>query len=259
MSDPTKPKYAHFIDELSEFALKVKARGDDKHGPGTWAELAPVEFVDAAIRHLVAIRDGEFIDEDTGCPHWACVLVNAHYGYASHMLRFNQPAVPLNAVLRLQDVKRWHIVRTAGEPQTVASHSYNVAMIGRRYLELTGQKYLIGTFLEAALRHDEDESLFGDIPSPAKSGAEYRESGELEFVLKLSDKLDALREITEVGLGAYAQKTQDGIRSGIYDFVLERFGTVPGAVQQLMDEVLAVPKSLADAEESPIREAHGLD
>lgn len=246
MSDSSKPKYGQFIDELSTFALKVKQRGDEKHGPGTWATLSPVEFVDAAIRHLMAIRDGEFIDEDTQCPHWACVLVNAHYGYASQCLRYAEPAVPLNAVLRLQDVKRWHIVRTQGEPQTVASHSYNVAMIGRRYLELTNQRYLIGTFLEAALRHDEDESLYGDIPSPAKTCAEYVETGEIVFVLKLSDKLDALREIKEVGVGSYAQKTEQGIRASINEFVTDRFGSIPGAVARLIDEVLAVPKSLAD-------------
>lgn len=245
MSDASKPKHAQLIDELSTLALKVKQRGDDKHGPGTWAHLSPVQFVDAAIRHLVAIRDGEWHDEDTGAPHWACVLVNAHYGYASEMLRRDKlPQQRLDALLRLQDVKRFHIMRRKGE-QTVAAHTFNVQCIGRRYLQLSGQEYLIPVFLERALLHDSEESLFGDVPTPAKPARSYADASEVDFVLKMADLLDGWREATECAMGAYGYKATLKLQDSLQALIDQRFGAgcAPGAYRRLVDEVFAMPVS----------------
>ena len=75
------------------------------------------------------------------------------------------------------NVKRWHTVHTLRQ-QTVAEHSWGVAMICRK---LWPQDSIL---MEAALCHDLGEGYTGDIPWPAKA-ANYNLNdiaGDMEIV-----------------------------------------------------------------------------
>jgi len=82
----------------------------------------------------------------------------------------------LGDVYRASDVKRWGIVKVAKE-QSVAEHSYQVAMITARLCQLHG---LGGEKTQRAvwyaLTHDLPEVLTGDIATPLKDflGADTR-------------------------------------------------------------------------------------
>lgn len=76
---------------------------------------------------------------------------------------------------RLSVVKRWGTVQTIRQ-QSVAEHSYNVAIIAERiayrlfpsgYLPDKGER-IFGAVLTHALHHDRRESITGDLPSYAK-------------------------------------------------------------------------------------------
>ncbi len=99
----------------------------------------------------------------------------------------SNPIKPMTLEMRLRaaDVKRWHIVRTRAQ-QSVAEHSFNVAILARHMLDeffttydlrnmmgaLTVDHMLVSMarfrVQELALNHDLLEVLTGDIPSPFK-------------------------------------------------------------------------------------------
>lgn len=78
-----------------------------------------------------------------------------------------------NDILLAQHVKRWHMIRM-GDKQSVAEHSYNVAMLTIKMLRdldrdgaygITAEEQL--SVLEWALCHDIHEIEHGDVPSPS--------------------------------------------------------------------------------------------
>lgn len=123
----------------------------------------------------------------------------------------------IHELLRAQDVKRWGIVRMAKQ-QTLAEHSFNVAMIARAFakvLDVNDEQ-----ITKAALCHDLDEIKTGDIPTPFKDAA--REQGvELndiyqhatgrtlsmrdEKIIKLADIVEAAWFCHEYGMGNHAE------------------------------------------------------
>jgi len=74
----------------------------------------------------------------------------------------------LKTILGLSDVRRWHTVHTLRE-QTVADHSARVAalalLIGSPELTIVQQFQA----LYWGLAHDAHETVYGDIPNPAKT------------------------------------------------------------------------------------------
>lgn len=74
----------------------------------------------------------------------------------------------INDILRASGVTRWHIVRTV-RPQSLAEHTFDVVMIARAIAKKAGiEDYEI---TKAALLHDLDEIVTGDIPTPTKQKA----------------------------------------------------------------------------------------
>lgn len=76
-------------------------------------------------------------------------------------------------ILLAQHVKRWHMIRMS-DKQSVAEHSYNVAMLTIKMLRdldrdgtygITAEEQL--AVLEWALCHDIHEIEHGDVPSPS--------------------------------------------------------------------------------------------
>ena len=86
----------------------------------------------------------------------------------------------INDILRASGVTRWHIVRTT-RPQSLAEHTFDVVMIARAVAKIAGvDDYEI---TKAALLHDLDEIVTGDIPTPTKKRA--RDNGwELNDIYK---------------------------------------------------------------------------
>ena len=76
--------------------------------------------------------------------------------------------------MRLSNIKRWGIVEMS-RPQSVAEHSYNVAMISTMVMNRLsrGGRGITHTLrlavVEWALVHDLPELVTGDIPTPIKS------------------------------------------------------------------------------------------
>lgn len=110
----------------------------------------------------------------------------------------------IHEILRASSVKRWNIVRTV-HTQNVAEHSFNVCAIARHLCKMLNIDD-VGV-MKAALEHDLDEVVYGDISTPLKekliengnhldlaelNEAPRRNLTELEkFILKFSDLLEA--------------------------------------------------------------------
>ena len=73
----------------------------------------------------------------------------------------------LRDVYRANDVFRWQIVKTARR-QSVAEHSFAVAMIGARICALMGRTDLRDVVVWRSLCHDLPEVLTGDMATPLK-------------------------------------------------------------------------------------------
>ena len=123
----------------------------------------------------------------------------------------------IHEILRASDVKRWSIVRTIRN-QSVAEHSFNVAMIARAFAKSIG--ICDEQITKAALCHDLDEVITGDIPTPFKERARAkgvdlnniyqhatgRTLTDIEAkILKFADLVEAYWYITEHGYGAHAK------------------------------------------------------
>lgn len=121
----------------------------------------------------------------------------------------------LNEILRASHVHRWNIVATSRD-QSVAEHSFNVCMIARHMCKKMDIDDT--NITKAALEHDLDEVIFGDIPSPMKAkllrdgvdinsyvGNKMRElTDQEEAILKTADLLDAALFLRDHAVGKHA-------------------------------------------------------
>ncbi|QQM14851.1 hypothetical protein [Stenotrophomonas phage BUCT555] len=117
----------------------------------------------------------------------------------------------IHHLLRLMQVKRYGIFHM-NRDQSVAEHSFNVAMIA---LELIADEDELGLQTEVmtyALFHDMDEVLSGDIPSPFKRklrtqcpevipvlDGHPKVSDKVRNIVKLADMLEAIHYCREFG------------------------------------------------------------
>lgn len=113
--------------------------------------------------------------------------------------------------LRLMQVKRYGIFHM-NRDQSVAEHSFNVAMIAIELIEPVDDETLYVQVLGYALVHDMDEILSGDIPSPFKRklrkecpsvipvlDGQPKASDEVMNIVKLADMLEAIHYCREFG------------------------------------------------------------
>ena len=100
-------------------------------------------------------------------------------------------------------VPRWAIIRNT-RPQSVAEHSYFVALYVRRLAEIAGIPVTL-QLVNTALDHDLDEVHSGDIPSPYKATLKqlgyalppdalntFNLTNEERCILKIADTLEAI-------------------------------------------------------------------
>ena len=137
---------------------------------------------------------------------------------------------------RLSTVKRWAIVRTISR-QSVAEHCFNVQRICIKlapYFDMVEFEDLF-ELSQAALHHDDDEAVTGDIPGPAKLYVRANEKGvdvgatawyddasdAIKAIVKLADMLEAYHFLTmEAKLGnSYIRNHRAKQRDKIHKFI----------------------------------------
>ena len=120
--------------------------------------------------------------------------------------------------LRLSSVKRWHMLDTT-RVQTVADHSYGVAVIAREIWSAIPDAVggsgscTLAVVLCMALDHDVEEIFTGDCHNPRKLDVdEFAEkfkrcwiSSDLSRrIVKLADLVEARQTIMQIGADGYA-------------------------------------------------------
>lgn len=139
----------------------------------------------------------------------------------------------IHEILRAQDVKRWGIVRMSKQ-QSLAEHSFNVAMIARALAKAVN--YDDEQLTKAALCHDLDEIVTGDIPTPFKVMAR-RQGTELNAIykhatgrnltqleadlLKLADLVEAHWYVSEYGQGSHAREVEHSLFQQVMQFMCD--------------------------------------
>jgi len=96
--------------------------------------------------------------------------------------------------LRAHLVPRWAVVKTS-RTQSVAEHSYNVAVIARKICSILAlDDRDVNEVIVEALLHDTDEVYTSDIPSPAKIHTVVDGESvctEKDPIVKLADYIEA--------------------------------------------------------------------
>lgn len=160
---------------------------------------------------------------------------------------------------RLSVVKRWGIVRTI-VTQSVAEHCFNVQRICIKLAPHFGIVDYDEMFelSQAALHHDDDEAVTGDIPGPAKAHIHASEkgvdvgatawytdaSGQVKEIVKLADMLEAFHFLTmELHLGNfYLREHRMRLVKKIYQH-LEDHTDWPASVKKLCIDWMAIARS----------------
>lgn len=125
--------------------------------------------------------------------------------------------------LRLTQVKRYGIFHM-NRDQSVAEHSFNVAMIAIELIEDLDDDDLYGAVVVYALFHDMDEVLSGDIPSPFKRKLRTECPGVIPVldgvpvgsdmvrnIVKLADLLEAMYYCREFGGSRSAGEVEEDV------------------------------------------------
>ena len=138
---------------------------------------------------------------------------------------------------RLSVVKRWGILNTI-QTQSVAEHCFNVERICMKLAPMFGITDFLGVLQlsQAALHHDDQEALTGDMPTTAKHYIEEGESGvdmpgrlwytqasdRTREIVKLADLLEAFHFINmEIKMGnKYLIKHKAGAKARILEFAM---------------------------------------
>lgn len=150
---------------------------------------------------------------------------SSHYAYGSER-------AGVETVMRLQAVKRWHMIDTT-RMQTLAEHSANVALLAYGIAEsansVTPVNFFGSGIMVAALglHHDLGEVFVGDIPSHTKKrllGVEELEESVLPelwqqlpctidqtLLIKLCDLADGIRFIRLHGVDVTAIHARTGL------------------------------------------------
>lgn len=135
----------------------------------------------------------------------------------------------LHEILRASVVKRWGIVNVV-RTQSIAEHSYNVCMIVRCLCKLLDKDDV--EVMKAALSHDLDEVIYGDIPSPMKQrmlidGVDLNKymskerplDMEMKQLLKLADLLESIIFLQDHSIGKHAEEVQEEIATRLFKLV----------------------------------------
>lgn len=152
---------------------------------------------------------------------------SSHYAYGPDR-------AAIETVMRLQAVKRWHMIDTNRE-QTLAEHSANVALLAYGIaVNCPGMFFGSADAVAGqALLHDLPEVFTGDVPSHTKNylqGLEeleasvlptcytYRPGPGVRLMVKLCDLADGIRHIRLHGCDITARHAQEGLEGKLRMF-----------------------------------------
>lgn len=153
----------------------------------------------------------------------------------------------INDILRASGVTRWHIVRTV-RPQSLAEHTFDVTMIARAVAKIAG--YEDYEITKAALLHDLDEIVTGDIPTPTKQKARdngwelndlYKSitgrelSPDEALIIQLADKMADLHWLWLHALGPHANRVYEIMADDFNNHV--RSESIPDNIREATLEV----------------------
>ena len=163
----------------------------------------------------------------------------------------------IEEVMLLQQVSRWNLVSMT-RTQSVAEHSYNVAMLALDLVRRLG----LTTFPEhrvvmAALHHDLNEVYTGDIPSPCKTLA-YNQGVDLNqlvddeecvaemgpterLILKICDLMEAEYYAREFGVTTRARDAYVDIGNELTNIINASPEWMRGPATQMREE-LSMPR-----------------
>jgi 5'-deoxynucleotidase YfbR-like HD superfamily hydrolase len=148
----------------------------------------------------------------------------------------------INDILRASGVTRWHIVRTV-RPQSLAEHTFDVVMIARAIAKIAG--YNDYEIIKAALLHDLDEIVTGDIPTPTKNRARdngwnlnelYQSitgrelSSDESLIVKLADKMADLHWLWLHALGPHSNRVYEIMADEFNNYV--RTDAIPDNIRE---------------------------
>lgn len=178
---------------------------------------------------------------------------------------------PIDKLMDCHHVKRWTLVGTT-ETSTVASHSFNVAMIA-----LAIHKRMFNTghidknvLCFHALMHDVDEAETGDIPTPTKiairakgvepnklfdtQGSVPAPPAEYQIIIKLADLIENYIFIHEHGVGARARAAVAEVEGRMRRAIAEAPPDASTAAGLVLDYIIN-RKSDTDEERKRLKES----
>lgn len=158
-------------------------------------------------------------------------------------------------LLRMSHVKRWQIVDTF-RPQSVAEHSYNVAVIAMFIVDgiPDAPASLMYEVLLLSLIHDMAEVVTGDIPTPVKKILHIKDQldrlesdmsyiglrsdefcPEAKRIVKQADLIEALLYL-EANVDLEKENHARGVYFGIKETVVERGDNTWGLYAQICEQ-----------------------
>jgi hypothetical protein len=141
--------------------------------------------------------------------------------------------VKIQDIMRANYVERWQLVNVSRR-QTVAEHSFNVAIIVKSIAEeMKFDSGVIDHIMKYALMHDLDEVITGDIPTPTKQrvrdlGVEINDlvcvsitPPNYKDIIKAADYIDSLWYLNENGVGRHANQVFMDIEKRYGNFIMQ--------------------------------------
>lgn len=138
-------------------------------------------------------------------------------------------------MMRAQHTMRWTIVPTV-RPQSVAEHSFNVAIIAERIAVLSGMSLDLAKLRSASLLHDIAEVVTGDLPTPTKS--RMRDLGfdpnrmddtitksellptQYRVIIKAADLMESIHFLTNFGCSKRTEKVLSNLKDSYSTFII---------------------------------------
>lgn len=161
---------------------------------------------------------------------------------------------PIDMALEAQYVKRWSMVATNAE-STVASHSFNVALIAMAILrKMYNTNHIsIHELCYHAMLHDIGEVYTGDIPTPTKvnmrnlgfdpndvSGSPVQEDtipDRMAQIIKMADLIDNSIWIEVHGVGGRASAVAGEVSGRLSDAIAEADADLGRAAQEIIQYI----------------------
>ena len=153
--------------------------------------------------------------------------------------------VNIQDMLRAGSVKRWHIVETA-RAQTLADHMFNVSVIATNLGMLLGyDQDMLRRISVAAMLHDIDEVIEGDIPTPTKEKNGINSDTPLlvrslplkaQKLVKLADLIESYWFIKEFGVGRHAKQVVTNCYDRLYAYMGKGYN--PDTIRMIEREII---------------------